>query len=70
MNQIPFSVAAFLGSAELSIEDFYQLQRGDIIVLDQKTSDPLKIRVDEEERFVGRPGSHNSRKVIKIEQSS
>ena len=50
------SVAAELGSAHISIEDFLFLQRGDVIQLDQNISQPLTVKVDNIPKFTAQPG--------------
>ena len=63
---IPIEVVALLGKAELPKEVIDQLEIGDILPLDQKTTSSLSITVDGEKRFSGQPGLSNTQKAIII----
>lgn len=66
MDRVEVSLTAVLGETELRIEDFLELRPGDVIPLEQGVRQPLRIRVDEEEKFRGQPGTHRGRYSVRI----
>lgn len=59
-------LVAQLGSSEITIEDFLNLDKGDIIPLVQKIDDPIKINIEGTTKFVGQPGIVGKRMAIQI----
>jgi flagellar motor switch protein FliM len=57
---------AMLGSARVPAADLARLEPGDIIVLDQEVSEPLRILVGNCERFAGAPGTHGRRVALQV----
>ena len=55
-----------LGRAEVTAKDVVDLQKGDVILLDQFAADPLKIFVEGILKFGGSPGVHKGNQAIKI----
>jgi len=55
-----------LGTATLSIKEIMEMQKGDIIRLNNKVSDDPKVRTGNKLLFYGRPGVANNHKAIKI----
>jgi flagellar motor switch protein FliM len=49
-------MSAELGCTHLTIDDFLNLSRGDIIRLDNKCTNPIKIYVEDQECYYARPG--------------
>jgi flagellar motor switch protein FliM len=68
MDEIPFQIRAILGQVTLSKEDFTQLQRGDIVLLDQRLEDPLRVEIGENGHLLGYAGVKEGQKAIKIEK--
>ena len=62
--QIP--IKAVLGSSRISVNDFVNLQRGDIIQIDRKYEDELEIYVGNMLKFKGLPGSASENYAVKI----
>ncbi|GAB7388226.1 flagellar motor switch protein FliM [Bacillaceae bacterium] len=60
-------VTAELGTATISIREFLQLSVGDVIQLDQTTSDKIKIKVGEKVKFLGQPGTVRGRLAVQVE---
>jgi flagellar motor switch protein FliM len=54
---VEVEVSAQLGGTNLSVEDFLRLSRGDIIKLDTNYKKPIKIFVEDQEHFYGKPGT-------------
>lgn len=59
-------VVSKLGETKLSFTDIVNLQVGDVIKLDRKTEDSVKVNVGGKTWFYGIPGVKRNRKVIKI----
>ncbi len=55
-----------LGHAELSAEDFLKLKVGDIVLLNQESSEPLDILVEGVPKFKGFQGSYKGNQAVKI----
>lgn len=55
-------VAVQMGRSRISVQDFLSLQQGDVIRLDQKTKNDMKLLVSDKEKFLGRP-SLNGKKI-------
>ncbi|MDD6331280.1 MAG: flagellar motor switch protein FliM [Clostridium sp.] len=62
--QIP--IKAVLGSSKISVNDFVNLQRGDIIKIDRRYEDELEIYVGNMLKFKGLPGSASENYAVKI----
>lgn len=56
LNPVEVNVRAELGSAEIKVEEFLELMVNDIIKLDSKISDPVKLFVEDELCYIGKPG--------------
>ena len=54
---VEVEVSAQLGGTNLSVDDFLRLNRGDIIKLDSNYKNPIKIFVEDQEYFYGKPGT-------------
>ena len=55
-----------LGRAEISSKDVVDLQKGDVILLDQFAVDPLKIYVEGMLKFGGCPGIFKGNQAVKL----
>lgn len=60
------TLTAILGRSVLDVGEIMNLQRGDIILLDQKTDEPLDICVENEVKFKARPGLKKKNIAIQI----
>lgn len=56
LNPVEIEMSAELGCTHLTIDDFLNLSRGDIIRLDNKCTSPIKIYVENQECYYARPG--------------
>lgn len=56
LNPVEIEMSAELGCTHLTIDDFLNLSRGDIIRLDNKCTNPIKIYVEDQECYYARPG--------------
>ena len=56
LNPVEIEMSAELGCTHLTINDFLNLSKGDIIRLDNKCTNPIKIYVEDQECYYARPG--------------
>jgi len=59
-------VIAELGTTTISIQEFLQLDVGDVIQLDQLIREPLTIKIDNVSKFIGQPGKVNKKLAVQI----
>jgi flagellar motor switch protein FliM len=59
-------VRAVLGRTNISVSDFVQLQKGDIIKLDTKVSDEMEILVGNIDKFRAQAGVFDSNNAVKV----
>ena len=64
--QIP--VKAVLGKSSISVNDFLQLNVGDVITLDRSVDDELDVYVGNIKKFAAMPGSTNDNYAVRITQ--
>lgn len=64
--QTEVNLIARLGTADINIKEFVNLQKGDLIRLNENINDPLKISVNENLKFLGSPGTSGIHKAIEI----
>lgn len=57
LNPVEVELSAKLGDTHLSVNDFLRLSIGDIIKLDNKCSEPVKVLVENEEYYYAKPGT-------------
>lgn len=60
-------VAVRLGSVQLSTPQLANLRVGDLVVLDQRVSDPLQATIGNEPRYLGWPGQVGERQAYLID---
>lgn len=59
-------IVAELGKTDITVQDFLELQIGDMIRLEQSVSEPLTIKVNNVPKFFGQPGKLNNRMAVQI----
>ena len=64
--QTEVNLIANLGTADINIKEFVNLQKGDLIRLNENINDPLKISVNENLKFLASPGTSGIHKAIEI----
>ena len=57
LNPVEVPVSAKLGETNLSVDDFLRLSIGDIIKLDNLSSKPIKVMVQDREYYYAKPGT-------------
>lgn len=66
LDVVDVSLGAVLGKSSLTVEDFLQLTIGDVIMLDNKYDNAIKILVENEESFYAKPGIIGKNRGVKI----
>ncbi|WP_053957429.1 flagellar motor switch protein FliM [Inediibacterium massiliense] len=61
------SIRAVLGSTHITVSEFLDLQIGDVIELDTLIQEPVKILVENQLKYYGKPGSKKKKMAIQIE---
>lgn len=70
LKQSDLEVEAILDNCKMDLADISQLQKNDVVVLNKRYDEDLEINVEGIPWFTGRLGALNSRKAIKIVQST
>lgn len=66
INKAYVPVSAVLGRSSISVNDFVNLQVGDIIRLDSKIDDELSIYTGKIKKFQGLPGSSSDKYAVRV----
>ncbi|NLK23502.1 MAG: flagellar motor switch protein FliM [Clostridiales bacterium] len=56
LKPVEVNIAAELGRASLTVDDFLKLSSGDIIKLDTNSASPIKVLIENEEYYYAKPG--------------
>lgn len=64
----PVNLEVVLGSSNITVSDFLELELGDIIQLDVKSKDPLKLFVEDKLHFLVKPGQIEDKLGVEILQ--
>ncbi len=67
-NDMKVKLSVLLGEAELTFSQMEKLSVGDVIVFDQKISDPLCVAIEEQQKFTAWAGRHGNNQAIKISE--
>jgi flagellar motor switch protein FliM len=66
IRKTPLPVSVQLGSASMNVEEFLQLNAGDIIQLNKKINQPLAVYVENNKKFMAQPGKAKNRMAVQI----
>lgn len=66
LHKAPMPVKAVLGKSVISVNDFINLQVGDIIRLDRKVEDELDIYVGNIKKFTALPGASGEQYAVRV----
>ncbi|MCR4955982.1 MAG: flagellar motor switch protein FliM [Lachnospiraceae bacterium] len=66
INHAPMPIKAVLGQSVISVDDFINLQVGDIIRLDKHADDELSVFVGSIEKFKALPGSSGDKYAVQV----
>lgn len=67
VKDAPVNISVALGEAELSVEKFLHFQPGDVIMLNQATTQPLVATVEGVPKFLGFPGTAKGMQSFQIQ---
>lgn len=62
----PIEIKAELGRTLISINDFLNLNVGDVIKLDNSINDDIIVKVDNKDKYYGKPGQKQNKYAVKI----
>ncbi len=68
LKDAPVNIAVTLGETELSVEKFMRFAPGDVIPLEQSTSEPLIATVEGVPKFLGYPGQTKGMQSFQIQE--
>lgn len=66
VEDLNFPVCVSVGSVDFHMSSYLDLQIGDILILDQKVEDPVKVKAGGDVYFFARPGLQETHKAVKI----
>lgn len=70
LHKTLLNLAVEFGTSTISVSDLFDLEKGDIIRLDKKLGEELKVKVNNRVLFYGYPGTVNKHKAIKISRKA
>lgn len=59
-------IIAELGTAVITVNEFLQLEAGDVIQLEQSIHEPLVVKIGHIPKFIGQPGKRNKKLALQI----
>jgi len=66
VEELPAEMTVVLGTVELSLADLARLSIGDVVILDQRVSEPLTAELAGEKKCAGWPGRVGTRQAFEI----
>jgi len=66
LNVVNVSLTSILGSTNITVEDFLKLTEGDVIALDNKSSSPIKLLIEDKVYYETQPGTLGKNLGIQI----
>ncbi|MBU9720328.1 MULTISPECIES: flagellar motor switch protein FliM [Bacillaceae] len=69
VKRAPLDVVVELGKSEITIQEFLQLDKGDIVELNQLIESPLLVKVAEQPKFLGQPGKVKEKIALQITET-
>lgn len=66
IKEMPVTLIAQSGTVDMSLQKLLSLRKGDILPLDYDPNTPLKILVEDNPKFLARPGIHAGKKAISL----
>ena len=68
LQQVHVEVVAKLGGMDISVRDFLNLQKDDVLYLEHEVKDPISIEVNGVQKFTGFQGAYKGKKAINIDE--
>lgn len=66
LEKAKIPLTAILGETTISVSEMLELQPGDVIQLDNRASEEIRIKVGSRLKFTGRPGTVGSRLAVQV----
>lgn len=66
LKKVPVPMSPELGRTQISVPDLMQLKVGDVIALQQRTDEPLNVRINNANKFKAYPGRHRKNSAVKL----
>ncbi len=60
------NISALLGGTRLTVKDFLELQKGDVIMLDNLVKEEIEVLVGDKQKYYGLPGTSKNKLAIRI----
>lgn len=68
MRNVPLDVVIRLGKAEIDVSDLMNLRKGDILMLDQRVTEPLMAQIAGTDKFQGWVGTLGNRRGFEVKE--
>lgn len=66
IKRVSVPVQAILGETKITIEELINLEIGDAIALEQRIDEPLSIKVNNQVKMKGYPGTHHNHRAMRV----
>ncbi len=66
LSQSPLTLRAFLGGTKLTVRDLLELKVGQLLPLETKPDDAVRVEINSVPTFVGRPGTHRKHLAVEV----
>jgi flagellar motor switch protein FliM len=63
------NLEAVIGDAKLTLRELFDLQKGDILILNRPADDTAVLCVDGEDKFIAKLGLSRFRKTVEVEEA-
>jgi len=67
VEHVPLKVSSLVGGTSIKLSELQKLKPGDVILLDKRIDDPFELRIEENARFMGRPGVSCNNYALEIQ---
>ena len=68
LQKVNVEIVAKLGEMDISVRDFLNLQKDDVLYLEHEVKDPISIEVNGVEKFKGFQGAYKGKKAINVDE--
>ena len=68
LQKVNVEIVAKLGEMDISVRDFLNLQKDDVLYLEHEVKDPISIEVNGVQKFKGFQGAYKGRKAINVDE--
>ena len=68
LQKVDVELIAKLGEMNISVRDFFNLQKNDVLYLEHETKSPISIEVNGVKKFTGFQGAYKGHKAINIDE--